>query len=91
MRSGRKGGLGLLIALGICLPCLIPILGISLLAGGGASAIGSFFSDNALLVAAIVTAVMLVAIAMGLLVRWGMYGATGIRFLDRGNWPRREG
>lgn len=85
MRSRRKGGLGLLVALGICLPCLIPILGISLVAGGGAGAIGSFFSDNALLVAAVGTAVAVVAIAMGLLMRRGMYGSTGVRFLDKGD------
>ena len=75
----------MLIAFGICIPCLIPILGLSFVAAGGASAISSFFSDNALLVAAIGAAVALVAIAMGLFVRWGMYGTTGIRFLDKGN------
>lgn len=67
------------------MPCLLPIIGISLLAGGGASAIGSFFSDNALLVAAIAAGVTVCAVAMGLIVRWGVYGTTGIRFLDRGN------
>ncbi len=83
MSSGKKGGIGLLVTLGICLPCLLPIIGISLVAGVGASAIGSFFSDNALLVAATATAVILVAIAMGLIVRWAMYGTVGIRFLSK--------
>ena len=83
MSSPRKGGIGLLLALGICLPCLLPLLVIALLAGGGASAIGSFFSDNLLLVAAIAAAATLFALATAMTVRWAMYGTVGIRFLSK--------
>ena len=83
MRSRQNGGVSWLWGLAICIPCLVPLLVIALVAGGGAGAIGSFLSDNALLVAAIATAAMLVAIAMGLIVRWAMYGTVGIRFLSK--------
>ena len=83
MSSPRKGGIGLLLALGICLPCLLPIIGISLLAGGGASAISSFFSDNLLLVAAVAAAATLFVLATAMTVRWAMDGTAGIRFLSK--------
>ncbi len=83
MSSSRKGGIGLLLALGICLPCLVPLLVIAVLAGGGVGAIGSFFSDNALLVLAIAAGVAVCALAMGMTVRWAMYGTAGIRFLSK--------
>ena len=51
---------------------LLPIIGISLIAGGGASAIGSFFSDNVLLVATIAAVTTLFALATAITVRWAM-------------------
>lgn len=83
MSSGQNFGPGLLLALGLCLPCLLPILGIAVLSGVGVGAIGSFLSDNALLIAGIAAVVTLVGMAVGLIVRRGVYGNTGIRFLDR--------
>ena len=85
MGSARNGGLGILVAFGICLPCLLPLLVVALVAGGGTGAIGSFFSDNALLVAIIAAGVTVCALAMGLIVRRALYGTTGIRFLSRRN------
>lgn len=83
MNSRHNGGVSWLRGLAICLPCLIPILVIALLVGGGVGAVGSFLSDHALLVAAIAAAVTLFALATGMIVRWAMYDTTGIRFLAK--------
>ncbi len=82
MGSAGKGGLGFLVALGICLPCLRPVLGIAVLSGVGTGAIGSFLSDNGLLVAIVAAGVTVCALTMGLMVRRALYGTTGIRFVD---------
>ena len=69
MGSAGKGGLGFLVALGICLPCLLPILGIAVLSGVGTGAIGSFLSDNSFLIAIIAAGATICALAMGMIVR----------------------
>ena len=71
-----------MVALGLCLPCLLPILGIAVLSGVGTGAIGSFLSGNALLVAAIAAGVAVCALAMGPIVRRVLYGTTGICFVE---------
>ena len=83
MGSAGKGGLGLLVALGVCLPCLLPVLGIAVLSGVGTGAIGSFLSDNGLLVAIIAAGAAVCALTIGLIVRRALYGTTGIRFVEK--------
>ena len=80
MTSREDGGVSWLWGLAICLPCLLLVLGLALVAGGGASAIGSLLSDNALLVAAIAAAVTICAVTMGLIVQRALYGTVGVRF-----------
>jgi hypothetical protein len=83
MRSRENGGVSWLWGLAFCLPCLVPLLVVALIAGGGAGAIGSFLSDNPLLVAIIALGVTVCALTMGLIVRRALYGTTGIRFLSK--------
>ncbi len=49
----RRALLWLAAPLAICLPCLLPFIAGAVLTGVGVGAVGSFFSDNALLLAAI--------------------------------------
>jgi len=83
MKSSENGGVSWLWGLAICSPCVLLVLGLALVAGGGTGAIGSFLTDNPLLVAIIAVGVTVCALTMGLIVRRALYGTTGIRFLSK--------
>lgn len=66
MGSQRKRGLAWFAApLAICLPCLLPFVLAAALTGLGAGAVGSFFSDNAFLLAILIALAMLAALVVG--------------------------
>lgn len=72
--KGKRGPLWFAAPLAICLPCLLPFILAAALTGVGVGAVGSFFSDNAFLLAILIALAMLVAFATGLgiarLARW---------------------
>ncbi len=84
MGSQRKRGLVWFAApLAICLPCLLPFVLAAALTGLGAGVVGSFFSDNAFLLAILIALAMLVAFVIGLGISRLRRRHAGIRFLSR--------
>lgn len=63
--KGRSGLLWLAAPLAICLPCLLPFIAAGVLAGVGVGAVGSFFSDNAILIAIAASGAVLAALLVG--------------------------
>ncbi len=64
--KGKRGLLWFAAPLAICLPCLLPFMLAAVLTGIGVGAVGSFLSDNALLLAILIVLAMLVALVIGL-------------------------
>ncbi len=85
MESKGKSGLFWFAApLAICLPCLLPFVLAAVLTGVGAGTVGSFFSDNAFLLAILILLSMLVALAIGLgIARLARWRRGSITFLSR--------
>lgn len=84
MESKKSGwwlfGLPLL----ICLPCLLPFILGGVLVGVGVGAVGSFLSDNAILIAVAASAAMVVALVVGWWVSRLRQRAGAVKFLSRG-------
>ncbi len=51
--------------LAICLPCLLPLIAGALLTGVGVGAVGSFLSDNAILIAIAASLAVLFSLVIG--------------------------
>ncbi len=84
MKSKGKSGIFWFAApLAICLPCLLPFILAAVLIGVGAGTVGSFFSDNAFLLAILIALAMLVAFVIGLGISRLRRRHAGIRFLSR--------
>ncbi len=67
----------------VCLPCLAPFALGTILIGVGAGATGSFFIDNAVLLAILITAAMLAALVIGLgIARLARWRGDGMRILS---------
>ncbi len=83
MKSKGKSGIFWFAApLAICLPCLLPFIGVAVLTGVGVGTVGSFLSDNAFLLAIGIALAMLVASVIGLGIS-RLRGRGSIRFLSR--------
>ena len=85
MNSQRKSGIFWFAApLAICLPCLLPFILAAVLTALGVGTVGSFLSDNALLLAILILLSMLVALVIGLgIARLARRRRGSIRFLSR--------
>ena len=85
MQSKGKSGIFWFAApLAICVPCLLPFVLGAVLTGVGVGALGSFFSDNAFLLAIVIVLAMLMALVIGLgIARLARWRRGGIRFLSR--------
>ena len=69
--------------LAICLPCLLPFVVGAVLTGIGIGAVGTFMSDNAILLAILIALAMLVAFVIGLGISRLRGRGSAIRFLSR--------
>ena len=84
MKSKGKSGIFWVAApLAICLPCLLPFVLGAVLTGVGVGAVGSFFSDNAFLLAILIALAMLVAFVIGLGIARLRGRGSAIRFVSR--------
>ncbi len=82
--KGKSGRFWFVAPLAICLPCLLPFILAAVLTGVGAGTVGSFFSDNAFLLAILILLSMLVAFVIGLgIARLARWRHGGITFLSR--------
>ncbi len=82
--KGKRGLLWFAAPLAICLPCLLPFILAAVLTGVGVGTVGSFLSDNGLLLAILIVFAMLVALVIGLgISRLARWRRGSIRFLSR--------
>ncbi len=82
--KGKKSGLFWFAApLAICLPCLLPFILAAVLTGVGVGAVGSFLSDNGLLLAILIAFAMLIAFVIGMGISRLRGRGTAIRFVSR--------
>ncbi len=81
--KGKSGRFWFAAPLAICLPCLLPFILAAVLTGVGVGTVGSFLSDNGLLLAILIVFAMLAAFVIGLGISRlrGRHGS--IRFLSR--------
>lgn len=81
--GGRSGLLWFAAPLAICLPCLLPFILAAVFTGVGVGAVGSFLSDNAILIAIAASAAVVIALVIG----WGIsrlrQRAGAVRVLSR--------
>jgi sulfite exporter TauE/SafE len=91
--KARRGIFSFATPLAICLPCLRPFILAAVLIGAGVGSVGSFFSDNAFLLAILIALSMLVVFVIGLgvarLARWRGGGyqkplTEGLRRIEQG-------
>ncbi len=82
-RRGRWWLLGFAAPLAICLPCLLPFILGAVLTGVGVGAIGSFLSDNAILIAIASSLAVLVALVIGWAVSRLRQRGGAVRVLSR--------
>ena len=84
MASKGKSGLFWFAApLAICLPCLLPFILAAVLTGVGVGTVGSFLSDNGLLLAILIVFAMLAAFVIGLGISRLRRRGSAIRFVSR--------
>ncbi len=84
MKSKGKSGIYWFAApLAICLPCLLPFILAAVLTGVGVGTVGSFFSDNAFLLAIVIVLAMLMALVIGLGISRLRGRGSAIRFVSR--------
>ena len=84
MKSKGKSGIFWFAApLAICLPCLLPFILAAVLTGVGVGTVGSFLSDNGLLLAILIALAMLVAFVIGLAISHLRGRGSAIRFVSR--------
>lgn len=85
MTNSRRGRGSFWIAapLALCLPCLLVFVAGAVLTGVGVAAVGSFFSDNAFLLAVVIVLAMLVALVIGLGISRLRGRGRAIRFASR--------